>query len=121
MTADITLIPTIVAGTIVSIFSAIATWLVKKGVDKLGDVATKSFVIQTIDDHEIRMRSMFTRDKFQQIVNNDIEFRLRRVEAATGIDLTRPPIITTDTESEEPGALKRPEGGWPKKGHKSGD
>lgn len=92
------------------------TWLVKKGVEKLGDVATKTFVEKTIDDHEVRMKSMFTRDKFQQIVNNDLEFRLRRIEMATGVDVTRPPVLPReDDNSDPPGSLKRPEGGWPRK------
>lgn len=90
---DLTLWPTVIAGTIVSVCATLVTGMVKKGVEKLGDVATKTFVRAEIQQHGDTMRALFVEDRFQKIVNNDIEFRMRRIENSTGVDVTRPPIL----------------------------
>lgn len=91
--SDLALWPTVIAGTIVSVCATLVTGMVKKGVTLLGDVATKTFVSSEIQRHGDQMKAMFVEDRFQRIVNNDIEFRVRRIEASTGVDVTRPPIL----------------------------
>lgn len=83
--------PQIVTAIAVSTCSAIVTILVQKTTKKLENVATKDFVTGQLSWHgeqlEKRIGEMFVRASTQQIVNADVEARVRRVETAFGIKL----------------------------------
>jgi hypothetical protein len=91
MVIDNSLIPQVVTGVIVSVCSISVTWIAQAAAKKLGNVATKEFVVETLKDHEERMlvnvSNMFVKSSLQNVVNSDIEARMRRVESDFGIKI----------------------------------
>lgn len=87
--------PQILTGIFVTICGAIVTVTVQRTAKKLEDIATKTFVGEAIEKHEVRMRQMFVDSTMQQVTNADVEFRMRRIEMAVGVEIVRPPIIAT--------------------------
>lgn len=69
------------------------TLVVQRTAKKLENVATKEFVNAAMEAHETRMRQMFVDSSLQNVTNADVEFRMRRIEAAVGVEVMRPPII----------------------------
>jgi hypothetical protein len=97
--------PQIGTGIVVSVCSAIVALVVQRAAKKLEDVATKSFVRDAMGEHEVRMRQMFVDVSLQSVTNADIEFRMRRIESAVGVEILRPPILRND----QPSKLRNPE------------
>lgn len=67
--------------------------MVQRTAKKLEGVATKEFVSEAMVAHEARLRQMFVDSSLQNVTNADVEFRMRRIEASVGMEVTRPPII----------------------------
>lgn len=83
--------PQVLTGVIVSICSAIVVLIVQRTSKKLENIATKDFVRDSLVTHGLQLEQkigeMFVRSNFQQVVNADIEGRMRRVEEAFGVSL----------------------------------
>jgi len=94
--------PQILSAVFLTICGAIVTVTVQRTARKLDNIATKDFVADAIGRHEMRMRQMFVDATMQQVTNADVEFRMRRIEAALGVEILRPPIITRQKEEPPP-------------------
>src|SRR5229473_3217886 len=90
--------PPIVAAVVVSAASWVVTAIVRKASTKvsemLDNVATRDFVTDTMKEHRAKVLAeiseMFVKSSFQQVSNNDIELRMRRIELSTGVTVPNP-------------------------------
>lgn len=85
--------PQIIETCIVAICSTAVTMIVNRAAKVMNNVATKEFVTGALANHGAQLKSeigdMFVRASTQNVVNADIEARVRRVEAAFGVKLQK--------------------------------
>lgn len=85
------MLPTIISGSVVGACSLFIAYLAKKISLSVGNLATKDFVTASLLSHGVVLKAeigdMFVKSSNQQIVNTDIELRIRHIEQAFGIKL----------------------------------
>jgi hypothetical protein len=80
--------PNIVTGVVVAACALLVTKIVNGAVKKLDNIATKDFVTSSLVLHGTQLKSeisdMFVKASIQQVVNQDLQTRMRLMEGWMG-------------------------------------